>query len=413
MMRHIAFVVAMFYVAFAIGQENETNAALKENTQRIVQGNNAFATELYAQVKNSKGNLAYSPYGIESALSIPFLGSQDITQFQMEKVLHLQISSGTVDQSFAELNRQLASRPSDVSDDYRLLLATSLWLQNGLIVTDKFLDTVKRSYKSGFYRADFMQQPESSRFEINHWVKEHTLGKIADLLGPGDIKSATRMVVVSCIYLKAKWAQIFNSHNTSPQPFFADSDTTLSVPTMYSTATYPFYHTDRFSMLQLDYVPATNGNTRLAMLILLPNQRDGLPELESIFTSENLRKWIDSLKKERINVFLPKFKITKSLNLTDTLQHMGMFNPFSDEADFSGISGAKNLKISDVLHKAIIDVDEAGTEAVAATAVTINMTAIGGESPVEFRADHPFIYVIYDKTTGVILFAGRLTNPTT
>lgn len=413
---------SIFIASSLIGAETKTSVAdnpnplfsIQENVERFSDGNNVFGLELYHQISQLPGNLCFSPYGIESGLSLPYIGSKDVTQIEMEKVLHLQGPQGYLDETISYLNQQLATRSGDTSDNFRLLLASSFWLQNGLSLETAFLEKMKKSYALQFRRAEFMRQPESARVEINEWVKDRTLSKITNLFAYNDINKSTRMVSTTCLYLKAKWAQVFNPLNTNQEPFFIDEQGTISVPMMVLTGLIPYYKDETLSIIELETDIPRNGKTRGAMMILLPSHKEGLKGLEASLDWNRLQKWKEELKKEHVQVRLPRFKSSSNIKLSDALQKMGMAHVFNDEADFSGInkSASNQLKLNELVHKSQISVDEAGIEAVSASGITgaVKSAVLGG-NPSLFLADHPFIYIIYDKTTNVILMIGRVKNP--
>jgi len=220
------------------------------------------------------------------------------------------------------------------------------------------------------------------------------------------------MILVSSIYFKSKWALIFNKKLTTQRPFFASQDKTLSVPTMANTAYYPYFEHSDFAMIELPYIHPSQNAQEFSMYILLPKQQQGLAEVESLLRAEAFSAWTSSMQSKDIFLLLPKFKIISSFSLKNTLSEMGMANAFSLQADFSRMTGDKALKIGDVIHKAFIAVDESGTEAAAATAVTMMTTSVMNPSqPLLFKVDHPFVFIITEKMTQAILFMGHVQTP--
>jgi len=237
-------------------------------------------------------------------------------------------------------------------------------------------------------------------------VEKKTNNKIKNLIPKGVLDSMTRLVLTNAIYFKGNWARQFKEERTKDSPFTLADGQKVDVAMMNQTADFPYMETEDFQGLELPYV-----DDELSMIILLPKEFDGLDEFEKTITSENLSKWMGELRKREVRVSVPKFKMTSQFALASVLKSMGMTDAFSSNADFSGMNGKRDLFISAVIHKAYVDVNEEGTEAAAATAVTMKLTSIGPAQIPVFRADHPFLFLIRDNHSGSILFIGRVMNP--
>ncbi len=236
-------------------------------------------------------------------------------------------------------------------------------------------------------------------------MAQQTADKIKDLIPPGILNKDSRLILANAIYFKAAWLNPFSEKNTAAEKFFVSSDKTVQAPIMHTSVRTNFLKADGFSALELPYV-----DRGLSMVLFLPEKVDGLPEFEKTFTADNLKTWLSKMNDHQVKVSLPKFKVTGQFNLNDALQSLGMRDAFSDKADFNGMSSHDKLSISAVVHKAFIDLNEAGTEAAASTAVLIGRTSLPKAGI--FQADHPFAYIIKDNNTGAILFMGRVVNPT-
>jgi len=212
--------------------------------------------------------------------------------------------------------------------------------------------------------------------------------------------------LTNAIYFKGNWARQFKEDRTMEAPFTLANGKKVDVAMMNQTAEFNYMEMESFQALELPYV-----DDELSMIILLPNEFDGLDEFEKTLTTENLSKWMDKLHNREVRVSVPKFKMTSQFSLASVLESMGMTDAFSPNADFSGMNGKRNLFISAVIHKAYVDVNEEGTEAAAATAVTIKLTSVGPARIPVFRADHPFLFLIRDNHSDSILFIGRVMNP--
>jgi serpin B len=288
---------------------------------------------------------------------------------------------------------------------FELVVANALWGQKGYKFKDDFLTLVKTNYDGNLELVDFAKQTEEARKTINDWVENKTKDKIKELIKPGMLDTTTRLVLTNAIYFKGKWAVQFKPELTRDAPFTLPGGEKVTVPMMNQTGNFGYMETDTIQILEMPYV----GNG-LSMVILLPRKPDGVEDLEKELTSDNLAGWLTKLRKREVQVFVPKFKMTSEFSLGDTLSAMGMPDAFSTKADFSGMTGSRDLFISAVVHKAYVDVYEEGTEAAAATGVGMKLTSIAPPPPV-FRADHPFIFLIRDNQTGSILFLGRCANP--
>jgi serpin B len=289
---------------------------------------------------------------------------------------------------------------------YELNVANALWGQKDYSFSPVYIKLVETEYEGKLQNLDFAQSGEACQ-TINAWMEKQTKDKIKDLIPSGSLDSSTRLVLTNAIYFKGVWSEPFHEGLTHPGDFKLLDGTVRQVPTMRSAGPVAYFHyeTDDLQILCLPYV-----GDRLDMVVLLPKQTDGITQLEQQLTSENLAKWVASAKKEKVFVFLPKFKATSTLSLAATLASLGMENTFSSLADFSGMTVKPDtLFISDVVHKACVDVDEKGTEAAAATGG--GLMGGGGQPFPTFIADHPFIYLIRDRKSGCILFLGRMMDP--
>jgi serpin B len=384
-------------------------AAKEKPEEAVVEGNNRFAVELYAKLREQEGNLFFSPYSISAALAMTYAGARGETEAQMAKVLHF--PSQTVGgqerfhPAFGAIIKDLNARGE--KGKYELIVANALWGQKGYGFLKEFLQLVESDYDGQLNDVDFISDTESARKTINAWVEKKTKDKIKDLITPGVLDQLTRLVLTNAIYFKGNWASQFKKERTEDAPFTLVGGEKVDTPMMNQTEQFGFMETEDFQGLEMPYV-----NNELSMIIFLPKRTDGLAEFEKKLTAENLSQWLARLRKREVIVSVPKFKMTSQFSLADVLKQMGMTDAFSSEAaDFSGINGKKCLFISAVIHKAFVEVNEEGTEAAAATAVVTRTTAIGPKETPVFRADHPFLFLIRDNDSGSMLFIGRMMNP--
>lgn len=376
-----------------------------DDAREVARVSNKFAFDLYGQLRQTEGNLFFSPASVSTALAMTYAGAGGQTKEQMAQVLHLDAADERLHQGFGELARILNSN----GERYQLRMANRLWGPEGYPFRPQFLKLTRDDYGAELAQIDF-HKPDKAAQTINRWIAKQTEGKIGPMISPSMIDPLTRLVLTNAIYFKAAWQEEFWKSATEKAPFHVSVDEEVKVPMMRQLEHFSYTETDDAQILELPYV---GGD--LAMVVVLPKQIDGLALLEQTATAERLDQWIAEYESRRVEIFLPKFKITSHLPLTDPLKSLGMTSAFDKEdADFSAMSSAEAVWLSSVFHAAIVIVDEEGTEAAAVTVAW----AAGAEAPapedkpVVFRADHPFLFLIRDLRTGAILFLGRLVSPT-
>jgi serpin B len=373
-----------------------------KTTQALVDGNTEFALDLYARLAQEKGNLFFSPYSISNALAMAYDGAGGNTATEMKYVLHFPFDQQGLNPAFADLIRQLQEGKEKAK--YKLVVANRLFGQKDFGFLPHFLKVQRDFYASPLEEVDFIGATEAARHAINSWVEKQTNDKIKDLIKPGVLSADSRLVLANAIYFKAAWLRPFDVERTTQENFFLSPDKSVKVPIMHASIRTGYFKTDLLSGLELAY-----EDRQLSMVLFLPQKRDGLADLEKQFTAANIKKWLAKLSDHQVDVALPKFKLTSEFQLNTALIALGMKDAFTPKANFSGMSTRDKLLISAVVHKAFVDVNEAGTEAAAATGIAIGLTSV--PQPAIFRADHPFVYLIKDNRTGAILFMGRLVNP--
>jgi len=380
-------------------------AQQKPGLSDIVSGNNAFAFDLYAKLKTSQGNIFFSPYSISTALAMTYAGAKGNTEKQMAGVMHFRKDQ----KGFHDAFGQMQNRINEVrkKGNVKLSVANSLWMQKDYAFLPAFLDLTKRNYDAAFNYVDYVNAAENARVSINTWVEEKTSDKIKDLIGPGVLDAATKMVLANAIYFKGSWAKKFDTSMTTDMWYWITPKDSVKTRMMTMNGRETGYLDDgKVQCIELPYV-----GKDLSMIMILPKKRDGLHDVENGLTKGYVDDLVVNLSERDVNVRIPKFKTTKEFLLNSQLSSLGMTDAFTGEADFSGMTGKKDLLISDVIHKAFVEVNEEGTEAAAATAVVM-MTKSMPSMPPTFCADHPFIFLIRDTATGSILFMGRMVNPT-
>jgi serpin B len=379
-------------------------AADKLEGNPVVNGNNAFACDLYAHVAGEKGNLFFSPYSISTALAMTYAGARGQTATEMAQTLHFSLNQQDLHPAFARLLKEMDGQGK--GRPFEMYVANALWGQKGYGFRNEFLELLKANYGAGLREVDFVQARDAARQTINRWVEEQTKNKIKELIQPGIFNDLTRLVLTNAIYYKAPWQYPFHEALTKVDEFQVTADQKVKVPMMHQAAGLKYLDGGNFQLLDMPYKGANQS-----MVVLLPKKIDGLTNLEKSLTAQNLESWLAKSRQQQVDVAFPKFKFTRDFELNKKLAAMGMPLAFTYAADFSGMDGRKDLLISNVIHKAFVDVHEKGTEAAAATAVVLELKAAPPAPKQVFKADHPFVFVIRDNRTASILFLGRVTNP--
>lgn len=362
-----------------------------------------LALDLYRELAGSDENLFFSPYSIKTALAMTYAGARENTAKQMDHVLHFP-DDVTLHPAIAKLESRL--KAISEKGHIQLNVANALWPQEKYPFLTEFCDLLETYYHVTVTPLDYIEKTEEARNTINQWVEEKTNQKIKELIAKDDVTPETTLVLTNAIYFKGDWAAQFDPQLTEEAAFFLLNGDTAATQLMHQEQEYNYGKIGNLQIIELPY-----QEDDLSMIVILPVKPDGIAALDKEMTAENLDKWLPVLRRQKVEVFLPKFKMESYFDLSDTLITMGMPEAFDSRADFSGMDGSKWLSITKVLHKAFVGVNEEGTEAAAATAVIMSRSQ-PVESPPVFRADHPFIFLIRENDTGSILFMGRVLNPT-
>lgn len=395
----VAAVTVLFLVPVTAG-----NAA--ELKMPVSADNAVFAFDIFSILNDKEGNLFFSPYSVSSALAMTYGGARGETASQMQKAMCFTGGQKGTHKAFGDLDALLGNIQSKGAVE--LAVANSIWPQIGYDFLPEYTKLLKKYYGVEITPVDYAGAPEPARVKINEWVEEKTKDKIMDLIPQGSIDPLTRLVLVNAIYFKGDWEEQFKPDDTIEVPFFVTPEKSVKASLMTRTGDYGYSDMGDLQMLELPYA---GGD--LSMVVIIPGTGCSISDLEKKMTLENFSLWKESMSRKEVKVFLPKFSITwGSFSLVEALKSLGMIDAFSEtKADLSGMNGRPDLYITDVLHKAFIDVNEEGTEAAAATAVIVGLKSMPAPIPV-FRADRPFIFVIQENSTGSILFMGRVNDPT-
>ncbi len=374
----------------------------------------ACALDLYALLAETSGtdNVVFSPASIVTALVMAYAGAAGTTADEMAQTLHIDLPADRVHASFNALDSLLESR-NHVEQDQQgkdvgvvVNTANSLWAQLGLTFEPQFLDTLAANYGAGVRLVDYRTAAEEARRAINAWVSDETAGKIPELIAAGGLDALTRLVLVNAVHLDATWASQFDPQATRPGDFHTLAGKTVTAQMMGQSSTFPYTHGDGWQAVELPYL-----HNELAMLLVVPDA-GRFNGIQGALADGLLDTIIAGLSTgPEVQLTMPKFEFRTQSSLSDALRRLGMVSAFASEtADFSGMTRAEQLYISEVIHEAFIAVDEEGTEAAAATAIVMRAASAPTET-VELSIDRPFLFALRDIHTGALVFFGRVTDP--
>jgi serpin B len=378
----------------------------------LARGNTAFAAALYRELRGAEGNLFFSPYSISLTLAMVYGGARGSTESQMADALRFLLPQDRLHPAFNALDQTIAAYQKSDQDPgskddlgFQLELANSIWGQDGFPFLAAYLDLLAQNYGAGMRVADFAADPQASRRTINDWVEQQTGGRIVDLLPEDAITALTRLVLANAIYFKARWQTPFDPESTKEGTFTLLDGSPVRVPMMTpgGPATLPYAEDKDCQAVGLPYI---GGNVR--MVLLMP-AAGGFDAFEQGLTDSRLESILAALSARSVVLTMPKFGVRSAFDLIPPLQALGMTDAFG-AADFSGIDGQKDLFISSAVHQAFVAVDEIGTEAAAATAAAVSLTA-GPVRPIAVTIDRPFLFLIQDPQTNTVLFLGRVVDP--
>ena len=413
-------ITAIVTLVACVPAQPQSSEVLKSGKQRIispvvnqpdlaalVEGNNAFAFDLYRTLKDGD-NLFYSPYSISVALAMTYAGARGTTAQQLANTLHFTLPHERLHPAMNSLDTELSQRGQGAKgkDDkgFRLNIVNAIWGQKGYNFLTEFLDNLALNYGAGLRVLDFITAPEPSRITINNWVSDQTEDRIKDLIPQGAIDALTRLVLTNAIYFNAAWQYPFQKNATGNGAFHLLEGRNITVPMMRETESFRYAEGSGYQAVELPY-----DGRELSMLILLPRSGQ-FSAFEKSLDAKQASSIVQALSPKQVALTMPKFEFTSGFSVKKALATMGMADAFTDNADFSGMTGKRDLYISDVIHKAFVSVDEEGTEAAAATAVIMAATSMPAQ-PITVTVDRPFIFLIRDNKTGAILFIGRVLDP--
>ncbi len=371
----------------------------------VVEGNNAFALDLYQSLKSQPENLFFSPYSISAGMGMVYAGARGLTEHEIAAAMHFNTPQNNLHTAFGELGNRI----NHVQHWNHLVLreANSLWFQQDCPLKAAFTDSIHKNYHAEERPVDFKHSAQSTGREISAWIEKKTGGRLKRACDPAMLTPDTRLALCNAIYFKGEWANQFKRSHTEPWQFHVTTNETVSVPMMNQKENFKIVHDfdGQVSLLEMPYY-----GRDVSMIILLPLEVDGLIGLEQQLTLIQLNSWLAMLDKTSSHeafIALPRFTIRRNIEMVQQLKGMGITSLFAGKADLSGMEGSTNLFISDFLHEAFVEVNEHGTEAAAMTLQLAKTKSITDR----FIADHPFIFLIRENATGSILFLGRMADP--
>lgn len=391
---------------------NKVDAPAADALAKLAESSNAFGFDLYARHVKDGGNFIVSPASLSTALAMTWAGAKGETAAQMKKVLHFGASA----EETLDTSGKLAALLQEPSRPITFRIANQLFGEKTYSFEQSYLDRTKAAFGAPLERVDFVKAFEPARLKINGWVEDKTEKKIVNLIPEQALDADTRLVLVNAIYFLGDWATPFEKEQTRPMSFSTTKNAKKDVPTMNRMASFKTAKKDGATMVELPY----KGGA-MSMLVVLPDNVDGLAALESSLDAKKLADFAGALATENVLLSMPKFEVKpqKSLELGEDLKALGMPLAFDrQKADFTGIanppSPTERLVIAKVFHKGFVRVDEKGTEAAAASAVSMARAGSAAPpKPTEIRVDHPFMFFIRDNASGLVVFMGRVSDPST
>jgi len=407
----LIFIISFSAVGCCVGINylfRKTPKETKENKQSdkeaaavdkaLVDSNTDFALKIFKELSDEDlgGNVFISPISISIAMAMVYSGARNQTQEEIAQVLEFRdFTPEKLNESF----KTLLSSMGDIDEMVELYVGNSIWCKKDFDVEKSFMDSTKDYYNASVYDVDFTSQDTAGR--INNWVSEATKGKISKITDQSSLKDIV-MYLVNAIYFKGQWKDKFKEENTEEDTFYLPDNSTKKIQMMQNNEKYLYYQGADFQMLRMPY-----GRDKTAMYILLPGEGIGLDNFINSLSRDLLNKYIKEASSTEVDLKFPKFKVEYGAkSLIEPFKKLGMIDSFTGKADFSGI--APQMFISQIDHKAIIEVNEEGTVAAAATSIGMGATAV---RPVEFIVNRPFVLMIRDDRTGNILFIGKITEP--
>jgi serpin B len=386
-------------------RESDVAPATTSDDPAETRAANTFTSKLYARVRRTPGNVMLSGTSVRQPLGLTAIGARGETARELAAALAIP----TDPTKAAAAARAEAAAWQEARGKSELIVANRLWSDKAFTVKDDFKNVATSAFGADVEPVDFAHAPDAARSTVNKWVAEKTQNKIPDILAEGAVDKSTRLVLTNAVYFKGRWSSPFPNDATKDEPFRTTATRSVTAPTMHATAQHAYAHVGNAKVLGMRY-----DGSELGMLIVLPDDVAGLAKLEESLSADVFETWTKAATAQRVAVSLPRFTFKWGGALEATLKDLGVKAAFTPRADLAGIaepSGTERLQISRVVQKTWVAVDEQGTEAAAASGVTMSVTSAQTGPVAEFKADHPFLFFVYDTKRGRVLFAGRVSDP--
>jgi serpin B len=383
--------------------------------QQIIEHSNKLALQLYGELRKKPGNLVLSPYGVSASLAMLLAGADGRTREEIRSLLAV---SANEEHALHAAHGDLLGWLTTGHDSrpHRLDIASAIFTQHDQDPLLSYVKLLEAHYATRPHLVDFVSQPATARKVINDWAAEKTRDKIREVVSPEEVSSLTRLVLANALYFKGPWKHAFKPSRTESEPFHLSPDKKIDVPLMHQTEEFGYAHEDKVRVVVMPY-----RGDELSIALILPDELDGLAALEERIDDAALSRWLAAAAKSvvRLPISIPRFKFENAHDLEAALKRLGLLTAFDPTAaDLSRIDGVRptpanagdRLFVDRIRQRALIDVNEEGTEAAAVT-VTTTTTEKGKRDAPSFRADHPFLFLIRENSTGLILFLGRVVDP--
>lgn len=388
-----------------VPKKEEIDLNKDEYFQQIIGGMNQFAFDLYQQLKSKQGNLLFSPYSIATGISMVGMGTKGGTSAEIQKALHYSLNLSPL---IHDLNQYLTANAAASRSSYSFLsLADAIWLQETIPLLPSFQIALKRNFGLILQPVNFENSSQALR-TINQWVSQLTHGKINQILSSQDLNPATQLILTTGFYWKGEWEMPFDRQETTKAPFVYRGHP-MQVEMMKQTSPFLTLFAEHFEMIEIPFRKVLDSQAQLAMLLFLPKEGRELAQLEKDFNAAQWKQWTQQLKSQGIELHLPKFRAEGSFDLHPILKSLGINKAFDPSADFSSVSEKRKVYLNRAVHKALMRIDESGSDGSMVAAVRRKQTL---EQKIEIiKADRPFFFVVQDKETGLILSIGRIVQP--
>ena len=367
---------------------------------KLINNINQFSFQIYDKIDKGNNNIIFSGYSISNALSVIYAGAKGKTATEFESILNNN-KKQDIHKFYKSLNEDLS-----LNREVELLTANALWLQKSYKYEKQYEDIIVKNYNAEINKASFNNQKGRKKAikEINVWVKEKTKDNITDFIKPNMLSESSVLVIINAIYFNSLWDKAFLKEKTKKNYFYTLKDDSVKTNFLNNNLSINYFEDKKAKVIEIPY-----KNNKASIVLMLPNNNylKFINEVDINYYKQSLTNF----KKRTVNISIPKFKLEADYNLSKILKKLGLELAFKSKADFSNITGEKDIHISKIIHKSVIELSEKGTEASSSTAIlTTRSTNISNKAK-NFIANHPFVFFIKDNATNLILFTGVMNNP--